>query len=112
MKWEYLILNLIPGLILGLVTVLYQWRPPQSPNSFYGYRTLRSMASQQAWDFANKRSIFWLWVTTIALLITGVIFTYFVRPKVAQTVLYVGTCLLLLGIVAIIERELKKRFEQ
>ena len=30
--------------------------PPKKINSFYGYRTLNSMKSQQAWDFSQKYS--------------------------------------------------------
>ncbi|MFO7701557.1 MAG: SdpI family protein [Psychroflexus maritimus] len=29
-------------------------KPPKSINHFYGYRTKRSMKSQEAWDFSQK----------------------------------------------------------
>lgn len=105
-------MNLLPGLIIGLVTVLYQWRPPKSPNMVYGYRTSRSMSSQEAWEYANKRSIFWLWVITVLLLLCGVIFTFTTKPEISQPALYFGMCALLIGSVVVIERELKNRFKE
>lgn len=40
----------------------FQTRPPRSINSGYGYRSTRSMQSQEAWDFAQVYSgRFWVW---------------------------------------------------
>lgn len=39
--------------VLGLIFL--RW-PPKKTNSFYGYRTQRSMQSQEAWQCANQ---FW-----------------------------------------------------
>lgn len=37
----------------------YFWKnPPKKINKIYGYRTPRSMKSQEAWDYANKHSSF------------------------------------------------------
>jgi uncharacterized membrane protein len=36
---------------MGLV---FRFRPPRKINSIYGYRTARSMASQEAWDAAHS----------------------------------------------------------
>jgi uncharacterized membrane protein len=40
-------------IIIMLITLKY---PPKKINSLYGYRTKRSMASQEAWDFAQPFS--------------------------------------------------------
>ena len=40
-------------IIIMLITLKY---PPRNINSIYGYRTKRSMASQEAWDFAQPYS--------------------------------------------------------
>ncbi len=42
--------------MMALVAALTKW-PPNSVNRTYGYRTRRSMASQEAWDYAQPRSI-------------------------------------------------------
>ncbi len=43
---------LIPLAMLGFGVVFLRW-PPRKINGVYGYRTARSMASQEAWDFAH-----------------------------------------------------------
>ena len=52
--WLFMLLMvlLIP-VIMAAFGVVCQKNPPQSINSWYGYRTRRSMASQEAWDFAH-----------------------------------------------------------
>lgn len=110
MNWSLLLFNLLPAVIIGVVTLIYQARPPKSPNMVYGYRTARSMASQEAWDYANKRSIFWLWMITLLLLVSGVILTFTTPAEIAQPALYIGMCVLLVMSLPVIERELKKRF--
>ena len=50
------VLFLFPvGFLLGLAMVLKTW-PPSAVNHTYGYRTRRSMASQEAWVYAQVRS--------------------------------------------------------
>jgi len=49
------------GIISVLVALLLRFLKPKSPNWIYGYRSRRSMASQEAWDhaqqFASKLSL-------------------------------------------------------
>ena len=40
-------------ILTGLITYLF---PPKKINFLYGYRTNRSMKSQESWDFAQKFS--------------------------------------------------------
>ena len=50
-------LAVLPAVFLVvLVAIMKRW-PPNSVNRTYGYRTRRSMASQEAWDYAQPRSI-------------------------------------------------------
>ena len=57
MDWLLLMSALFPaGFMVGLVVAMRIW-PPNSVNRMYGYRTRRSMASQEAWDYAQPRSI-------------------------------------------------------
>lgn len=41
------------GLIIFVAGLLLTNKPPRDINKLYGYRTGRSMASQEAWDFAQ-----------------------------------------------------------
>lgn len=44
---------LCPGVMIGF-GLRFLKRPPKKINHFYGYRTRRSMSSQEAWDFAHQ----------------------------------------------------------
>ena len=52
MPYTYYICSLI-FLVIGIVFWMY---PPKKINEFYGYRTTRSLKSQEAWDFAQRYS--------------------------------------------------------
>jgi hypothetical protein len=61
----HVVLFFFPLLFLvGLSLALHRW-PPKAINPTYGYRTRRSMATQEAWDYAQPRSIdlitHWTW---------------------------------------------------
>ena len=49
----FLFILLIPTIMLGSGFLLYKWAP-KSIHSLLGYRTSRSMKSDQAWRFANR----------------------------------------------------------
>jgi len=55
MKYNLLI-HLMFGPALFLIGFLYKSFPPKKINDLYGYRTARSMKSQEAWDMSNKLS--------------------------------------------------------
>ena len=104
-------------IFLGLI-----WRKngPKTINSVYGYRTKRSMASQEAWNFAHIYSgkIF-LSVGLIQLVLTLLLCIYwggYYKPadsdfigQATIAVLSIQT-LVFIVIIPIVEFELKKRF--
>lgn len=47
-----LVMLIIPLIMVGF-GMLFMKNPPKSINSFYGYRTRRSMKNQDTWDFAH-----------------------------------------------------------
>lgn len=49
----FLILDALTGIILIVVGFILLRYPPKEINSLYGYRTEKSMNSQEAWDFAQ-----------------------------------------------------------
>jgi uncharacterized membrane protein len=107
-----LIPNLLPAAVIGIVVFFYRRRPPKEPNALYGYRTPRSMASKEAWDYANKRSIFWLQIITLVLVVLGVLGSFTFSQEVTQPALYILMCVLLVAVIPIIENELRKRFNE
>ena len=46
------------NLLIPIIMVVFGWiflyRPPREINGIYGYRTSRSTASQEAWNFAHR----------------------------------------------------------
>lgn len=54
MLWEDLLSICITPILLVAGGYYWQLKPPKKINWLYGYRTRRSMANQQIWDFANK----------------------------------------------------------
>jgi len=53
---ESLLLNLMLGPFILVLAFLFKRFPPKKINHLYGYRTPRSMKSQEAWDCANQYS--------------------------------------------------------
>lgn len=72
---EIIILHLFTGAVLLGVGLLMKLIPPKKINSFYGYRTPRSMKNQAAWDEANAYCATWmLWAGISTVLIQGVLY--------------------------------------
>lgn len=46
--------NISLGFILMVVFLIMKAFPPKNPNSFYGYRTKRSMKTRSSWKLANE----------------------------------------------------------
>ena len=53
--WIFMLLMdfLIPLMMIGIGR-LFMKRPPKRINGIYGYRTKRSMKTQETWDFAHR----------------------------------------------------------
>lgn len=71
--WIFMVcMNLmIPLVMVGFGAVFLRW-PPKEINGAYGYRTARSMASQEAWDFAHAYfGRLWKW-TGLGMLLLSV----------------------------------------
>ena len=49
-----LAMNLLLPVIMLVFGRLFQTKPPKTINGLFGYRTARSMKSQEAWDFAHR----------------------------------------------------------
>ncbi|WP_062056627.1 SdpI family protein [Sediminicola sp. YIK13] len=86
MLWEYLIAICITPMLLVAFGYYWQLRPPKKINWFYGYRTRRSMANQQIWDFANKVGAEMLIRVGIVTLAISIL-CYFLLPESAGIVI-------------------------
>lgn len=106
---------LIPLAMLGFGVVFLRW-PPKEINGVYGYRTARSMASQEAWDFAHAycgRLWFRMGLAMVLLSVPAML------PCLGRSEGMVGLwgglvciveCTLMIVTIIPTERALKKRF--
>ena len=106
-------------LIMTVVGVVFWIYPPKKINEFYGYRTIRSRKSQEAWDFAQRYSAKLMTIFGLAALIVAAA-THLFRNSLCinsdYLMLYDICITLLLPIIVAIppiiltELELRKRF--
>jgi uncharacterized membrane protein len=106
----FIILNIILGLSIISISYLFKKFRPKEINDFMGYRTKRSMASQEAWEFANKYSAGLLFKCSVFAAIAQVVFNFIFTREIAL-LLTVGVWITVL-ICTIIktEIELRKKF--
>ncbi|MEM0942201.1 MAG: SdpI family protein [Bacteroidota bacterium] len=89
-----------PVILISLVAlIIFKIFPPKSINSWYGYRTIKSMKSDQKWSFAQNYSAnIGLVVVVLALLIQ--LSLYLILGKKSLTdLLTLGVWLLSMGFI-------------
>ena len=109
----------ISTLIITVVGVVFWMYPPKKINEFYGYRTIRSRKSQEAWDFAQRYSAKLMTVLGLVALAVASI-AHWLRSRLClnseYVILYdIGITAVLVVMVVIpsivlTELELRKRF--
>lgn len=93
-------------LILGFV--FYKF-PPKKINHIYGYRTTRSMKSQDTWDSANEFSSKWMMrFGVLVMLVSGAL--YVLLPEHNALISVVAMTLLVVLILPITEEHLKRHY--
>ena len=109
---------LVTPLIMVGFGVLFMKNPPKSINSLYGYRTKRSMRSQDAWNFAHRYfGKLWLvcGLVSIPLSLLPILFVVgkseLVINKAGLIVIGLQVLLLLATIIST-ERALKDNFDE
>jgi uncharacterized membrane protein len=112
-----LVMLIIPLIMVGF-GMLFMKNPPKSINSFYGYRTKRSMKNQDTWDFAHYYcGKLWLVCGLVSLPIS-LVPILLVLGKSQQVISVAG--LIVLGIQTILliatifqtERALKNNYDE
>lgn len=111
-------MNLLIPLVMLYFGRRFQRHPPGNINSFYGYRTTRSMKNQQTWDFAHRIcGKIWFGVGAVMLPLSLLA----MLPALGQNIetvgwwcMAVGTVqvIVLVGTIAPVERALKQNFDQ
>ena len=122
MNIGFWIFMLVMALLLPVMLIQLgnRWlrRPPQRVNGWYGYRTSRSMASQEAWDFAQRYlAILWRKAGIWMMLFTAAFMTAAWSRPIGDMGIYccvavgIQVVVLLLTILPV-ERALKRTFDR
>jgi uncharacterized membrane protein len=105
----YLVAHLILGPVILLIALLFRNYPPKRVNNWYGYRTPRSMRSQEAWDSANAFSSRAMLIAAAATCFFQ-LFAYFLIGGKAGLLWSAGfLAVSLVIVIPITERYLKKK---
>lgn len=100
---------LIPVLML-VIGIVFQKHAPKEINGFLGYRTRRSMQSQEAWDYANKRmGEIWLALGVILLVVSIPLTLLFTENGL--TIAMIAQVVALIVSIIPVEVELKAKFD-
>ncbi len=102
---------LIPTMMM-IIGALFKFLPPKKINMLYGYRTSRSMASQEAWDYAHPLCGK-IWMMLGAGLVVFIIADKLVLPVKPEflSLANAGISMLCLILpIPFIEKKLKEKF--
>lgn len=117
--WFYMLCTtlLIPALMIAL-GARFRRRAPKKINYFFGFRTRRSMASREAWDFAHHQlGKLWVPVGWATLILSAAVMLR-ARTWGVGAVSALGTGVTLAQLPALIlpalltERRLRRRFDE
>jgi uncharacterized membrane protein len=107
---EIIILG-ITGPLFMVLGYYFSKFPPKKINNIYGYRTPRSMKSQEAWDFAQVYGAKKMMLAGLIMLVAGLLLLPLNLTEHIAAVLSIG---ILLGsaiwMIVVTEKELKKKF--
>lgn len=106
--------SLLCGVIFLLAAGLTHSFPPKEINYLYGYRTKRSMKSQESWDFAQRYSNIQMVKAALFMIVISFAGYLFSAENVALHLIG-GTAITIIGVAYMLittERELKKRFAE
>ena len=106
----------IPMLMIGFGKVFIN-HPPKDINSFYGYRTKRSKASQEAWNYAHQHfGKVWYRLGLVLVPLTIFVMLPVLGKEIEMIGCYGGAVCMILCVLLIVpifwtEAELKRKFK-
>ena len=106
--------DLLIPIIMVILGLVLKFIPPSKINSFYGYRTTRSMKSQKAWDYAQRRiGVLWLYIGVILYIVIVISMLFSPASNEYLSLIHVGIGLIALIIgIPFVEKELKEKFDK
>ena len=107
---KFLDMPLFFGVVFFILGLLFYFFPPKKINIIYGYKTSKSMQSQERWDFAQKYSS----IKMIQSGLVSIILIFAFRIFNFKENNYVGIMILIISVFYIIfftEKALKSKFD-
>ncbi|WP_101907397.1 SdpI family protein [Tenacibaculum dicentrarchi] len=103
-------------IVLLIVSIIYNIKPPKKINGIYGYRTPYSIKNEENWIYCNKLASKYMLINThvILLLLLFIYALYYFEYLSLNTVInfiWIIPCLCLVFMVCIIEIKIRKRNE-
>jgi uncharacterized membrane protein len=102
-------LHLMLGPMMLVLAFLFKRFPPKKINHWYGYRTPRSMRSQQAWDYANQYCANAILVVSGLTCLVQLITASLMDFKTAISWSAIFLCVALTAVIPLTEIQLKKK---
>lgn len=112
---KYIIILLVPALILACGVISLN-RPPKQINSFYGYRTPRSMRDKRSWDYAQSMmSEYFIYYSLLSLVISAILAVlsriFFDRDYIPCLIMLLQ-CIGIFAVIVRVENNLKKEHKR
>jgi uncharacterized membrane protein len=106
----FIFLNIVLGLSIISISYLLRNFYPKEINNLIGYRTKRSMASREAWEFANKYSAALLFKCSLFAVTAQLVFNFIFTGATALSLTAGTWIVVLIGTIIKTEIELRKKF--
>lgn len=103
---------ILPGLIVMLLGSIFRFFPPKKINSWYGYRTPRSMRNQDTWNVANQFSSWLMIVAGMIGINAGLSCKYLIAPPADMITTIVVQLIVLFVMIYVTERRLADLFDK
>lgn len=93
---------LVPVIIL-VIALVSKARPQQDINSMIGYRSSRSMASQENWDKAQQLMAKYLLAAGVVLTVVSLVFAVFIVNRLTGSAPFIAIAILtVIQVVAVV----------
>ncbi len=105
------IICIATGVSIYIIIMIQDRYPPKKINNIYGYRTKRSMKSQEHWDYAQNYSSAQMKKASIGMISLGILGSFLDLGQNLELALglFIIIGLMIAGVFAT-EQELKRRF--
>jgi len=108
---ENIIGHLVLGPLMLVMSLIFKFFPPKKINNLYGYRTTRSMKSQETWDMGNIYCFNLMVLASVATIFLQSILILTLSKGNSMMISVLVMVSLLVGTIPLTERHLKKHFD-